>query len=406
MPTLFQISISINSGSIGRIAEQIGQMAITQGWSSHITYARNFVLPSTSKAVKIGNIFDMYWHGITTRLFDNHCLSSTYATKKLIKKIRQIKPDIIQIHNIHGYYINMKILFNFLKNTDMPVVWTLHDCWSFTGHCVHFDYLGCEKWLTGCGNCPQKGEYPASKFLDRSYRNYVLKKRLFDQMKNMTIIPVSFWLEKLVKKSLLKNHPIRVIPNGIDTSIFYPIMDTRTVKKKYGINGKFILLGAANIWGKRKGFDDFVALNKIINHDMYIIVLVGLNNEQKKKIPKEMIGIERTENVDELAALYSVADVYISCSVEETFGLTIAESMACSTPVIAYNCTAIPELVDNNTGFIVERGDVESLYKAIVKIQKKGKQYYAISCREKIMKYYNKKKCCNKYMTLYDSLLQ
>ena len=405
MPILFQISIGVNSSSTGRIAEQIGQAVIDQGWDSYITYARNYIQPSTSKTIKIGNTFDAYCHGVNTRLFDNHCLSSTNATKKLIERIKQIKPDIIQLHNIHGYFINMKILFDFLKNIDLPVVWTLHDCWPLTGHCVHFDYIGCEKWINGCYKCPQKKEYPASKLFDRSRKNYDLKKQLFNNVRNMTIVPVSFWLEKIVEKSFLKKCPIKVIPNGVDINIFSPIENTDAMKKKYSIGSKFILLGVASNWEKRKGLDDFILLNNIIDHSIYQIFLVGINKHQQKKIPKGIIGIERTENTSELAALYSVADVHISCSVEETFGLTVVESMACGTPVIVYNHTAMPELVDNSTGFVVEKGDIENLYISIMKIRKNNKKYYSNNCRKKAVTLYNKQDRYKEYITLYNLLL-
>jgi glycosyltransferase involved in cell wall biosynthesis len=404
MPTLFQISIQVNSGTIGRIAEQIGQIVINHGWKSYITYARN-CLYSTSETIKIGNKLDIYWHGINTRLLDNHCLCSKNATKKLIKQIKQIKPDIIQIHNIHGYYLNMKILFDFLKNSCIPVVWTLHDCWSFTGHCVYFDYIDCNKWVTGCYKCPQKGTYPASILLDRSHRNYQIKKQYFTSVKNMTTVSVSYWLGELVKKSFLNKYPIRVIYNGINTDIFCPVANTDEIKRKYGIENKIILLGVASTWSKRKGFDDFIALNNIIDHEIYKIVLVGLNNNQIKKLSKEIIGIKRTESVKDLVALYSAADVHISCSVEETFGLTIVESMACGTPVIAYNCTAIPELIDDNTGFIVNRGDINSIYNYIKKIHAVGKNHFSENCRKKATNKFNSQNRYNEYLSLYNQLL-
>ena len=296
MPILFQISVQVNDGTIGRIAEQIGQIAINHGWKSYITYARNY-LYTTSDTIKIGNKLDIYWHGMNTRLFDNHCLCSKSATKKLIKEIKQVKPDIIQMHNIHGYYLNMKMLFNFLKNSCIPIVWTLHDCWPFTGHCVHFDYIDCNKWITSCYECPQKRTYPASILLDRSRRNYEIKKQYFTNVKNMTIVAVSYWLGELVKKSFLSKYPIHVIYNGINTDIFCPVANTDEIKKKYGIENKFILLGVASTWSIRKGLDDFIALNNMIDHEIYKIVLVGLNNNQIKRLSKEIIGIKRTENV-------------------------------------------------------------------------------------------------------------
>ena len=404
MPTLFQISIQVNCGTIGRIAERIGKIAIDHGWESYITYARSH-LPSKSTIIKIGTKFDIYWHGINTRLFDNHCLCSENATKKMIEKIKQVRPDIIHLHNIHGYYLNMKILFNFLKDSRIPVVWTLHDCWSFTGHCVYFDFIGCKRWIIACYKCPQKGTYPASRVLDQSRRNYKLKKQLFNSVSNMTIVPVSNWLGELVKKSFLSKYPIHVIYNGIDTDIFLPVINTDEIKKRYGIESKFILLGVASTWDKRKGLEDFIKLNNIIDHEIYKIVLVGLNNNHIKKLPKEIISIKRTENVNELAALYSAANVHISCSVEETFGLTIVESMACGTPVIAYNCTAIPELIDSSTGFIIEKGDISCLYRSIMEIKQKGKKYYTNKCREKAVALYNSHDRYKEYMALYNQLL-
>jgi glycosyltransferase involved in cell wall biosynthesis len=395
----------VNSGSVGRIAEQIGQTVIEQGWESYITYARNH-LPSKSKTIKIGNKFDVYWHGINTRLFDNHCLCSTNAAKRLIKQIDEIKPDIIQLHNLHGYYLNIRILFEYLQSASIPAVWTLHDCWTFTGHCTHFDYIGCEKWITGCYECPQKGEYPASKLLDRSQRNYELKKRLFTSVKNMTIVPVSYWLGEQVNKSFLNKYPVQVIQNGIDTDLFSPKSDLEAIKKKYNIQGKFVILGVASIWDDRKGLKDFILLNNLIDHEKNVILLVGLNKNQKRKMPKNIFGIERTESINELVELYSVADVHITCSVEETFGLTLVESMACGTPVIGYNATAIPELIDNgSTGFFLEKNNIEGLYEAIQKIKEKGKCFFTENCRKKAVSLYDRRERYKDYLNLYNQLL-
>lgn len=257
MPKLLQISIEVNSGSVGRIAEQIGEVVIEKGWSSYITYARN-KNPSGSQTIKIGNSLDVYRHGIETRLFDNNCFSSKKSTLKLIEKIREIQPNIIHLHHLHGYFINIEILFNFLKESKIPVVWTFHDCWSFTGHCTHFEYVSCEKWKTGCNNCPQTKEYPASLFVDRSKKNYLLKKDIFRSVDNMVIVPVSNWLGGLVKKSFLQNYAIKVIQNGVDINIFQPISSIDRLQEKLNVKGKFVILGVASPWGKRKGLNDFI----------------------------------------------------------------------------------------------------------------------------------------------------
>jgi glycosyltransferase involved in cell wall biosynthesis len=405
MPILFQISIEVNSGSIGRIAEHIGSVAMQHGWDSYITYARNY-LPSKSKTIKIGSKWDIYWHGINTRLFDNHCLKSTNATKKLIRQIQEIKPDIILMHHIHGYFLNMRILFSYLSKINIPVLWVFHDCWSITGHCAYFDYAGCAKWLDGCYKCPQKNTYPASIFFDCSKRNYQLKKELFTSVANMTIIPVSKWLGEIIGRSFLNKYPIQVIPNGIDIDIFSPQPKLNNIRKKFKLENKFVILGVASTWEPRKGLNDFVKLNEIIDHNSYKIILVGLTKKQIRCLPKEIWGIERTESVQELAELYSVADLHISFSVEETFGLTIIESMSCGTPVVVYNCTALPELITDKTGLVVETGNLNDAYEKIQIIKRKGKQFYSQHCRQRAVLHYDKRERFKDYINLFHQLLR
>lgn len=407
MATLLQISLEVNSGSVGRIAEQIGQVAIAHEWDSYITYARNH-LPSHSKTIKIGTKSDIYWHGIMTRLFDSHCLHSTRATKKLIKQIEKIKPDIIQLHHIHGYFLNMQVLFNYLSSISTPVVWVFHDCWAFTGHCPHFEYVKCDKWLTQCTNCIQKKVYPKSIFKDRSFKNYTLKKLLFTSVSNLTIVPVSQWLENIVKKSFLQNLPIMTIQNGIDLNIFSPQSSqiTYAVRNKLGLTkNSFILLGVASTWEQRKGLDDFFQLYNIIPK-VWTIILVGLSKTQVKKLPNGIIGIERTENVAQLAALYSMAAVFINPTWEDTFPTTNLESLACGTPVITYRTGGSVESISEETGYIVEKGNVDAIKKCIVEIEKKGKKAYSDRCRERAIKYYNKDERFEDYMKLYNNLLK
>jgi len=404
MPTLLQISIEVNSGSVGRIAEQIGQIAIQQGWNSYITYARNH-LPSQSKTIKIGSKFDVYWHGINTRLFDNHCLCSTGATKKLLKQMDQIKPDIIQLHHIHGYFLNMCVLFDYLAKLDIPIIWIFHDCWSFTGHCAYFDYIGCDKWKTQCRHCPQKREYPASMVQDRSRKNYELKKRLFNSVKNMTIVPVSYWLEELVKESFLNKYPVHVIQNGVDIDIFSPQPNIGQIKEKYGVNDKFLLLGVAGIWEQRKGMQDFIVLSRHLEKDFQII-LVGLTKKQIKKLPKNIIGVERTESVKELAQLYSAADLFINPTWEDTFPTTNLEALACGTPVVTYRTGGSVESVSEDTGFVVNKGDITALCNVINVVKQKGKTFYAENCRKRAVSLYNKHDRFNEYIDLFNRLLQ
>ena len=403
MPILLQINSVVNYGSTGKIAEEIGQIAIGNGWNSYIAYGRN-VRTSKSNLIKIGSDIDVKLHGLQTRLFDRHGLGSHYATMKFVEQVEKIKPDIIHLHNLHGYYLNINILFQYLKNKNIPVVWTFHDCWPITGHCTHFDFIGCEKWIKDCYNCPQKTEYPASFGLDRSRKNHQLKKTLFTSVQNMTIVTVSNWLYLTVKQSFLKDLPIQIINNGIDTNSFIP---TKSISFNISneVIGKFVILGVANIWSDRKGLQDFIELSSLID-EKSIIILVGLSPNQKRNLPRNIIGITRTENKNDLRDLYSLADVYVNTSVEETFGLITAEALSCGTPAIVYNATACPEVISPETGFVIEKGNIKELLKAIGQIKKIGKKHYTKSCRERARTMFDKNERNLDYLNLYESLLK
>ena len=402
MKKIFQINSDVNSGSTGRIAEEIGQAAMNSGWESYIAYGRN-ARQSQSELIRIGSDWDVKVHGFQTRLFDRHGLGSKLVTKDLIDKIKIISPDIIHLHNIHGYYINIEILFKYLQNSNIPVVWTLHDCWPITGHCSYFTFVGCEKWETKCYSCPQKKSYPASWLLDRSEKNFYLKKELFTSLPNLTLVPVSKWLSGIIKESFLNEYPKKVIHNGINSDVFKPSI-SRTFRTRYGLESKFILLGVASVWTPRKGLKDYIELSKRLNTD-FTIVLVGLTRKQIEILPNNILGIERTENVEELAEIYSAADIVLNLSYEETFGLTTVEGLACGTPGIVYNATASPELIDNSTGIVVEKGDIYGLMEAINHIKIKGKEYYTEACVYRVLRLYRKEDCYKEYLELYESLL-
>lgn len=404
MKTLLQINVVVNKGSTGRIAEEIGQKAIAAGWESYIAYGRDD-RPSQSHKIKIGSNWDMRCHGLQTRVLDNHslCMSSRNATKKLVKQIEDIKPDIIHLHNLHGYYINIEVLFDYLATKDIPIVMTLHDCWSFAGHCSHYVSVGCEKWKTECYECPLKNSYPASYVIDNSRNNYRIKKRLFNSVNNLTIVPVSDWLEGEVNQSFLNKHDIKRIYNGVDTSVFKPQYNNTNVREKYNIGSKFMLMGVATSWSKSKGWDDYMELSKRLSDDE-VIVLVGLTEKKLSQLPTNIIGIKRTDSTEELAELYSAADIVLSLSYQETFGLTSAEGMSCGTPSIVYNRTASPELITKDTGFVVEAGNIDQLKEAIAKIKQRGKAFYSANCRQRVEEYFNKDDRYQEYLELYDQL--
>ena len=402
MKKLLQINSVVNSGSTGRIAEEIGQTAIAAGWESYIAYGRH-ARTSQSELIKIGSDWDIRMHGLQTRLFDRHGLASTAATREFVEQIKKIKPDIIHLHNIHGYYINIEILFRYLKDANIPVVWTFHDCWPMTGHCAYFTFVECDKWKTQCFSCPQKKGYPSSYFLDRSKQNYTQKRKLFTSVNDITIVPVSNWLADIVKQSYLKDYPIRVINNGIDVNVFSP-QSGDGIRLKYGLADKFILLGVATAWGRRKGLHDFIELSKILKDDE-IIVLVGLKEDQMKILPENIIGITRTESTQELAKFYSSADVFVNPTWEDNFPTTNLEALACGTPVVTYHTGGSPEALTPKTGFVVEQGDLASIRKAIDTVKSKGKAFYSAACRERATKMFNKNDRYAEYLQLYEQML-
>ncbi|WP_289766186.1 glycosyltransferase [Bacteroides acidifaciens] len=397
MPTLLQINVTANWGSTGKIAEDIGKLAIEAGWDSWIAYGRGNPT-SQSNLIRIGNDWDMRIHGLQSRLFDNHGLASKKVTEDFIHRIKEINPDIIHLHNIHGYYLNYQILFRYLKEYDVPIIWTLHDCWPFTGHCAYYDFAKCSRWQTECHDCPQLKSYPASLWRDRSTKNFFTKKDSFLGCRNLTFVPVSDWLNGELKKSFLSGYPAVTIHNGIDLSVFTP---AETVKED---STQKIILGVASVWDKRKGLEEFVRLRKLLPEN-YHITLVGLSNDQISTLPDGITGIRRTENVRQLADLYSMADVFVNPTLEDNFPTTNLEALACGTPVITYRTGGSPEAIDDTTGFIVDYQDVEALARQIVTVCETN----AISanvCRKRAENFYNKKIVFQQYISLYNHLLQ
>jgi putative colanic acid biosynthesis glycosyltransferase len=402
MKKLLQIGIEVNSGSTGRIAEGIGEVALDNGWDSYITYARGY-RPSKSKTIKIGNNLNIYSHVLQTRFLGNHCSASTLATKNLIKKIKTIKPDIIHLHQLHGYYLNIEVLLTYLVCENVLVVWTLHDCWAFTGHCAYFSMIDCHKWEKECNNCPQIHKYPKS-YVDRSSINFQLKRKLYQSQKNLTVVTVSNWLHDLAGKSMLKDQRILTIQNGVDINRFYPCKDVEQTKEKYRISDKPVVMGVGTIWTQSKGYYDYFKLRECLPSSIQI-VLVGLTQKQIKQLPAGIIGIPRTESISELARLYSIADVVTCLSYQESFGLTPIEGFACGTPAIVYNTTALPELISPETGLIVEPGAINSLVGSIKMVISNGKSHYTQNCLKRSREDFDIRKKYIEYIKLYDKLL-
>lgn len=361
---ILQINSVCGFGSTGRIAVQIQKTVEQNGGEGVIAFGRGDA-PDGVNSYKINSDIDVNIHGVLSRITDRQGFYSSGATRRLVRFIKEYNPDVIHLHNIHGYYLNANILFDFLAEYGKPVVWTLHDCWAFTGHCSYFSYEGCDKWKSGCYSCPLKNEYPASILMDNSKKNYEEKKELFTSLKNAVIVTPSKWLGEIVKESFLGKYPVRVIYNGIDTDCFKPTESN--FKEKNGIEDKKIVLGVASVWEKRKGLNDFFKLNEIIGDD-YRIVLVGLNDAQLAELPDGIIGIKRTSSARELAEIYTAADVFVNTSREETMGLTTVEALACGTPAVVYDATAVPEVVTEESGIVIEPDDIDALLNAVKSI--------------------------------------
>ena len=354
---IVQINNCVNSGSTGRIAEDIGKLLLSEGHESYIAFGRG-TRPSQSNLIRIGNRFDIAKHGLKTAVFDRHGFGSSSATKAFINEIKSIKPDAIGLHNLHGYYINIRTLFEYLKEINIPVVWTLFDCWSFTGHCSYFDDINCNKWTYGCHSCPKSSYYPSSYLFDNSKRNFQDKRALFTSLEKLHLVVHSHWLNGLVRKSFLNSLPIHHIFSGIDLEVFKPDED-RAVRKKYMISDKKVILGVASHWDMRKGLADFIELSHHLKENQ-VLVLVGLTQNQIRKLPPGIVGISRTENIHELAAIYSATDVFVNPTSQDNFPTTNIEALACGTPVVTYSTGGSPESIDKNTGLVV----IEEIYKS------------------------------------------
>ncbi len=386
MKKLLQINpvIRLNT-STGRIMQEIGELVMQHGWDSYIAYSRgrDGIKPCQSKLIPVGNRWSVGYHGMMTRLFDCHGLASDGATRQFIREIEQLQPDIIHIHNIHGYFLNYQILFEYLSQSSAHVIWTVHDCWLYTGHCYHYSFAGCSKWKTGCRECPQQRKFPASLLFDRSQQNFADKRAAFtsipkdklvivpvsewirNEMQSsflkdypfrvihngintevkraaftsipkdkLVIVPVSEWIRNEMQSSFLKDYPFRVIHNGINTEVFN-LFDTQAVKEKYQLQGKHILLGVASIWSKEKGLDDFIQMASLLKEDEQI-VLVGVDEKTQKQLPANIRSIRRTENVRQLAELYAAADAFINPTWQDNYPTVNLESIACGTPVVTY----------------------------------------------------------------------
>ena len=392
-------------GSTGKIMMGIAEVARAQG---HEVMCASPITTTNRDAgedcgyYRIGTFNSRRVNVALARITGFNGCFAWFETYKLLKKIDEFKPDIIHLHNLHDSYINLSMLFSYIKKHNVPTVWTLHDCWAFTGQCPYFTIVKCNKWKAGCYGCPQYKEYPASLY-DNTKKMWQLKKKWFTGVKNMTIVTPSEWWAGLAKESYLKEYPIRVINNGIDLDVFKPTHSN--FRDQYGIPGdKYIVLGVSFAWGYRKGLDCFVEMAEKLG-EQYQIVLVGTDDEIDKNLPHNIISIHRTQNQKELAEVYSAADVFVMPTREENYPTVNMEAIACGTPVVTFDTGGSPEMLDDKTGIVVEANDIEATKKAIKDICEKKRcndEEYIVAYSKK----FDMKKRFAEYIELYANVLE
>lgn len=361
---VLQINATYGSGSTGKICYSVAKLMDKENIENLTLYSQGEL--KAENAVKIKNKKYYKIQALKSRIFGNYGFNSSSATKEIIRQIKEFSPDIVHLHNIHGHNVNLKMLFTFFKkNPEIKLFWTFHDCWAFTAYCPHYTMTKCYKWQSECSHCKSRKEY--SWFFDKSKKLFNRKKQLFTGL-NLTVVTPSEWLAGEVKKSFLKDYPVKVINNGIDLSVFKPTESN--FREKYGIaDDKFLLSGVAFGWGARKGLDVFIKLSERLDKNKYAIVLVGGNAETDKLLPKDIISIHRTQNQTELAEIYTACDLFVNPTREENYPTVNMESIACGTPVITFKTGGSPEIINEKTGAVVDCDDINGLIKEIERIR-------------------------------------
>lgn len=399
---IVQINITNRLGSTGKIVDVLNKEIKKSGNSGYVVaaFSDDFTVKDAFFTKKSFNAVERRKDILVSRLSGKTGYRYKKKTEKIVKWIEDKNPDLIHLHNIHGDWINLECLFEYIKNKKIPIVWTLHDCWAFTGRCSYFENISCEKWKTGCYDCKNKNVYPITYFRDKSKKMWEDKQKWFKNIGDMVIVTPSKWLSEYVKESLLKEYPITVIHNGIDTDVYQPELDATAIFNN--LQDKKIILGVANAWSQRKGLNDFIELDKVIDHTKYQIVLVGLNAMQLKSLPDSIIGIERTSCEEELVQIYSRADVFLNLTYQDNYPTTNLEAISCGTPVITYRTGGSPESVEE-TGIVLEKGNINSVLSAIEELCNNAPS--AESLHEYAQQKFDKMIAYKKYIQMYEALV-
>lgn len=384
-------------GSTGRIMFQLADAVEQDGGEALCTAGFTWKKCSRPDFFITSNIFEKSFHTWMARFTGRIGCFSRRATRNLLRTIDSFQPDVIHMHNLHCWFVNLPMLFGYLKGKKIPVVWTFHDCWPITGHCPHFIGIGCEKWKQGCFACPLHRAYPQS-YVDASKTMYRLKKKWFTGVENLTIVTPSHWLGDLVKESFLKDYPVDVIPNGIDLRVFRPWEND--VKTRYGIEDKHLLLGVSYAWDSKKGLDVFLELQKRLG-DNYRIMLVGTDEQTDKQLPPGIISVHRTDSQQELAELYSAADVFVNPTREDNLPTVNMEALACGIPVITFRTGGSPEVADETCGAVVPCDDISALETQIRRVC--TQRLFSAQACVKRAEAFDQKLPIQRYLSLYRS---
>lgn len=391
---------AVHYGSTGKIMLHIANWIRENGGESYtFSEFRNVTPPVSHKY--FGSTFENLLHRAYSVFTGISGTGSSFGTRQLLRQLNEIKPDILHLHNLHGWYINLPMLFAYIKKNHIKAVWTLHDCWAFTAQCSYFTIEKCEKWKTGCYSCPRYRIYPYT-FVDRTKAMWNLKKEWFSGVEDLTIVTPSQWLGDLVKQSFLKEYPVRVIYNGIDPNVFCP--RNSDFREKYSIPAnKAILLGVAFGWRNQKGLDVFIDLAKSLDRAQYQIVLVGTDDKVDKLLPDNVISIHKTHDQQELAEIYTAADLFVNPTREEVLGMVNIEALACGTPVVTFRTGGSSEIPDEHSGSVVPYNDTEALRKEIIRICSEH-PYTKVACIKRSGAFHYRQKY-EEYIQLYQDVL-
>lgn len=399
---IVELNTYCGNGSTGRIAVDIADYAAKQSAETIIGFGAGVVPPEAEVyALRMGGKIGRKWHGVIRKLLDMEGYGSLHATRRLIGFLKEYQPDVVHLHNIHGCYLNHRLLFRYLRAANVPVLWTLHDCWPFTGHCAYFDFVGCDRWKTSCHHCPQQVSYPTCVGLDGSKRNYMRRRKLFTSLPQLTLVTPCAWLKGLLEYSFLSNVPVKVIYNGVNRDLFYP-RDSK-LREKNGIVAPFVVLAVASEWEERKGLKYLPELAKKLGAD-YQLVVIGLTEAQITELPKGMLGLARTASTRELAQWYSTADCLVNPTMEDNMPLVNLEALACGTPVAVFRTGGCPECVNDACGAVVEKGDVAALAEAARQLcATKGVMQTECAAQAE---HFDSQLCAKAYWDLYQEVIQ